>query len=255
MGELYNNFLVTPLLNLMLWLYDAVPGHDLGIAIILFTILVRLALYPFAKQQIKQQKAMQALQPKVDEIRKRLKDNREEQARELMALYQAEKVNPAASCLPLLIQLPIFIALFHVLQDVMAGKNFERLYAFVAQPGSIDPTFLGIVNLANPSYPLAIIAGIVQYFSTKQIMGTAAVKQPPADVKDTAGAQDESMAAIMNKQMLYIMPVMTIVIGFTLPGGLSLYWLTMSLLMWIQQTQLLKLKKAPEPPPVAPVAP
>lgn len=247
MGELYNNFIVTPLLNVMLWLYDVVPGHDLGIAIILFTIFVRLLLYPFAKQQIKQQKAMQGLQPKIDAIRARLKDNKEEQARELMALYQAEKVNPAASCLPLLIQLPFFIALFHVLQDVLAGKDFDRLYSFVPQPGSIDPTFLGFVNLANPNYVLAVIAGIVQYFSTKQIMASNVVKQPPKDVKDTAGAQDESMAAMMNKQMLYIMPIMTIVIGFTLPGGLSLYWLTMSVLMWLQQTRLLKSKSEPAP--------
>ncbi len=257
MIEFFNQILTHPILNLLIWLYDVIPGHDIGIAIILLTVIVKVILYPLAKKQIKQQRALQEIQPKIEEIRKRLKDDKEAQARELMALYSAEKVNPAASCLPLLIQLPIFIALFHVLRSVLGEVDMDgMLYPFVPHPGHIDPTFLGFVDLKNPNYVIAIIAGAVQYVQARQIMARGATKQPPKEVDGKEGAKDESMAAMMNKQMVYMMPVITIVIGFSLPGALILYWLTMSVLTVAQQWYMLEYKKnkeeGSEKPPEAP---
>jgi YidC/Oxa1 family membrane protein insertase len=106
---IFTTLVVQPILNLLVALYNFLPGNDLGIAIILLTIIVKAILYPLTMAQIKQQRALQSLQPKVDEIRKRLKDDKEAQAKELTELYKREKVNPASSCLPLLIQLPFFI--------------------------------------------------------------------------------------------------------------------------------------------------
>ncbi|MBD3250951.1 membrane protein insertase YidC [Candidatus Uhrbacteria bacterium] len=244
MGQFFNEILTRPILNLLMWLYDVVPGHDIGIAIILLTVIIKVLLYPLAKKQIKQQKALQDLQPKIEEIRKQYKEDKEQQAKELMALYKAEKVNPAASCLPLLIQLPIFIALFHVLRTILEDMDLgSMLYSFIPYPGTIDPSFLGIVDLQNPNYVLAIAAGIVQYFQAKQIMSRGATKQPPEEVKDKPGAKDESMAAMMNKQMVYMMPIITVIIGFSLPGALILYWFTMSVLTVIQQWYMLSYKK------------
>lgn len=240
----FNQILTYPILNLLLWLYDVVPGRDIGIAIIVLTILVKLILYPLAKKQIRQQKALQDIQPKIEEIRKRLKDDREGQARELMALYKTEKVNPASSCLPLLIQLPIFIALFHVLRMILGDGDLSgMLYSFVPHPGQIHPMFLGFVDLQNPNYVLAIIAGAVQFVQAKQMMTRGATKAPPKEVEGKEGAKDEGMAAMMNKQMMYVMPIVTIVIGFSLPGALTLYWLTMSLLTVAQQWYMLDYKK------------
>jgi YidC/Oxa1 family membrane protein insertase len=241
MGNIFNEILTRPILNLLLWLYDVIPGQDIGLAIILLTILVKAVLYPFAVAQIRQQRALQALQPKMDEIRARLKDDKDAQAKELMELYKTEKVNPAASCLPLLIQLPVFIALYHALQSGLSSSGLNQLYPFVPNPGQVDPSLLGFVNLSTPNYVLAVLAGIVQYVQTKQIVKPkGAVEQPPKEVAQTTGAKDESMAAIMNKQMLYIMPAMTVVIGFSLPGGLTLYWLTMGLLTALQQWYMIK---------------
>lgn len=242
MIELFNNILTWPILNLLFWLYDVLPGRDIGIAIIVLTILVKAVLYPFAVQQIKQQRAMQSLQPKMEEIKKRTAGDKEAQAKELMELYKSEKVNPAASCLPLLIQLPIFIALYHALQEGLASKGLENLYTFIPNPGTIDPTLFGFVDLANPNYILAILAAAVQFWQTKQIMNTTpkAASNPPDAVKGTEGAKDESMTAMMNKQMLYVMPIVTLVIGFGLPGGLILYWFTMSLLTVAQQAYMFK---------------
>lgn len=256
MIDLFNTVLTWPILNLLFWLYDVVPGRDIGIAIIVLTIIIKAVLYPFAVQQIKQQRAMQALQPKMEEIRKRLKDDKEAQAKELMELYKTEKVNPAASCLPLLIQLPVFIALYHALQEGLSSNGLDNLYPFIPNPGTIDPTLFGFVDLANPNYVLAILAAAVQYWQTKQIMDQTpkAASNPPKEVEGKEGAKDESMAAMMNKQMLYVMPIVTIVIGFGLPGGLILYWLTMSLLTVAQQWYMFK-KHPVETPPNTPPAP
>ena len=104
MGNIFHVLVTQPILNALIWLYDVLPGHDIGFAIIALTILVKALLHPFTVAQIKQQRELQSLQPKIDEIRKTIKD-KEEQSKALMELYKKEKVNPAASCLPLLIQI------------------------------------------------------------------------------------------------------------------------------------------------------
>ncbi len=242
MSNLFTAIFVQPILNLLLWLYAYVPGHDIGVAIILLTIVIKVILYPFTVAQIKQQRALQALQPKIDEIRKRLKDKKDEQAKELMDLYAREKVNPASSCLPLLIQLPVFIALYQALSIGLSSSGFNLLYSFVPNPQTLDPTFLSFLDLTKPSYVLAIAAALIQFVQTKHILKPpgATVASPPPEVAKSEGAKDESMAAMMNKQMAYIMPVVTAVIGFSLPGGLTLYWLVMSALTLFQQWWLLK---------------
>jgi len=242
MSQLFTVILLQPFLNLMIWLYNVLPGHDIGFAIIILTIIVKAILYPFTVSQIKQQRALQELQPKIDEVRARLKDDKEGQAKELMALYAKEKVNPAASCLPLLIQLPVFIGLYRALSMGLKTLDPKLLYAFVANPQVVNTNFIGLINLTKPSYVLAVLAAIVQFWQTKQILKppAGAIKQPPADVVGSPGAKDESMAAMMNKQMTYVMPVVTMIIGFSLPGGLTLYWLVMSLLTVLQQWWLMR---------------
>lgn len=244
----FTTYLVQPILNLLVWLYNIVPGNDLGLAIILLTVAVKVILYPFTMAQIKQQKALQDLQPKIEEIRQRLKDNKEEQAKELMELYKKEKVNPASSCLPLLIQLPIFIGLYRALADGLNSKGLNLLYPFVANPGTIGTMMFGLIDLSKPNYLLAVLAGGVQFWQSWQILRRPSpAAPPPAEVAGKEGAKDESMAATMNKQMMYVMPLVTVFIGISLPGGLTLYWLVMSLLTVAQQSVFLR---KPQPPKV-----
>lgn len=242
MSSLFTTIFLQPILNLLVFLYNTIPGHDIGISIILLTVIVKGILYPFTVKQIRQQRAMQELQPKIAELQEKYKDQKEEQARELMALYAKEKVNPVASCLPLLVQLPIFIALYRALTFALNSKNLTLLYSFVANPQSINTHFLGFLDLSRPNYVLAVAAALIQFWQAKQIMRppAATIATPPPEVAGSTGAKDESMAAMMNKQMLYLMPIMTAAIGFTLPGGLTLYWLVMSLLTVLQQWWLLK---------------
>jgi YidC/Oxa1 family membrane protein insertase len=155
-----------------------------------------------------------------------------------MELYKTNKVNPLTSCLPILIQLPILIALYMVLQDGLASKDLtESLYSFVSNPGTINQISLSVFNMAKPNYVLAVLAGGAQYFQAK----TLSRKNPPQGAG--AGSKDEAMMSMMNKQMLYFMPVMTVVIGFGLPGGLTLYWFFSTVLMVLQQVWQFKQPK------------
>lgn len=243
---LYNEILFRPILNLLIWFYNVLPGNDLGLAIIVLTVLIKAILYPFTSAQLKQQKEMQELQPKIKEIRERLKNDKEAQAKELMELYKKEKVNPASSCLPLLIQLPVFIALYQALSLGLKAESLSMLYSFVPNPGTIHSTFLGIIDLAKPNYILAVLAAITQFFqSWLMFKKNGPIKRPPADVRETQGAKDEDMSAMVNKQMMYMMPLITLFIGIKLPGGLTLYWFMMSFLTVLQQYII---NKKPEPP-------
>lgn len=250
MTAIFQTLILQPILNLLVWLYNVLPGNDIGLAVIALTVIVKLILYPFTVAQIKQQRALQELQPKIEEIRTRLKNDKEAQTKELMELYKRDKVNPAASCLPLLIQLPVFIGLFQALRDGLASRSLNLLYPFVANPGTINHMMFGFIDLSRPNYVLAVLAGAVQFVQSWQIMRKPSpATPPPGEVKGTEAAKDESISSMMNKQMMYIMPVVTVFIGFSLPGGLALYWIVMSLLTVAQQAIFLR---KPVPPKAEP---
>src|SRR3989338_4723778 len=140
----------------MVWIYNLVGG-DMGLAIIVLTVVIKLALYPFSQQSLKSQRALQKLQPQVEELKKRLKDQKDKMAQELMRLYQRERVSPLSSCLPLLIQLPFLIALFQVFRSGLNSGSLEWLYPFIANPGHLNDTLFGMWHLAGRSIPLAIL--------------------------------------------------------------------------------------------------
>ena len=230
MIQFYNTFLYEPTFNLLVWLYNVVPGNDIGIAIVLLTILIKILLFPLSNKAVKSQKILQDLQPKMEEIKRKYKDQKEKQAGALMELYKKEKVNPLGSCFPLLIQFPFLIAVFQVFRNGFKKESLDLIYPFIERPEILNSISFG-VDLSQPNAVLAVLAGAAQYWQTKMLMHK---KQP---IK-TGGAKDENMMAIMNKQMMYFMPVMTVFIGFSLPGGLTLYWLITTLLTVAQQKYL-----------------
>lgn len=231
MIQLFNAVLYQPILNLLVFIYNIVPGQDIGIAIIVLTVLIKLILYPFSLQSIKAQKAMKDVQPKIEELKKKHKDQKDKLAQEMMLLYKKEKINPMSSCLPLLIQLPFLLAVFRVFRTGLKAESLGMLYPFVHNPGVLNPISFGFLDLSKPSPYLAVLAGAVQYWQAKMMV----TKKPPPEVANKEAAKDEGMAAAMNKQMLYMMPVITVIIGMTLPGGLALYWFVTTLLMVLQQ--------------------
>lgn len=231
MITLYNNIFLEPTFNALIVFYNLVG--DVGIAIVVLTIIVRLIIFPVTLKSLKSQKALQELQPKLSALKEKYKGDKQGLAKATMELYKSEKVNPAASCLPLLIQLPIFIALYQAMRIGLQNGGVELLYSFVAHPETVNPVAFGFLDLAKASIPIAVLAGASQFWQAKMLSR----KKP--ELK-TAGSKDESMMAAMNKQMLYVMPVMTVVIGASLPGGVILYWLVTNLLTIVQQYVFLK---------------
>ncbi len=233
MIELFKTIFYTPLLNLLVWLYDVLPWQDLGLAIIILTILIKLILYPLNKKAIVSQKALQDLQPKLTEIKEKYKQDKEAQAKATMELYKNEKINPASSCLPILVQLPFLFAVYQVFRTGLANGYLEYLYPFVQNPGSLNTLAFGFIELSQKSIWLALLAGIAQFWQGKMLV----TKRP--EIK-TSGSKDENMAAIMNKQMVYVMPVFTVFIGLSFPAGLTLYWFVNTVLTGIQQLIVFK---------------
>lgn len=239
MAAFFTTILYQPLWNALVFLYNIIPGHDLGVAIIALTVLIKLITLPFSIQALNSQRSMQALQPKLDALKKQFGADRDGLAKATMALYAEEKVSPFSSCLPLLVQFPILIALYQVLRAGLGHPSPELLYPFVANPGTMNPKMFGAFDLSVPSYVLAVVAGAVQFVQAKMMM----VKSPPPAVAASPAGKDESTMSMVNKQMLYLMPVMTVIIGIRLPGGLALYWLTTNILTVIQQYFVLRAKK------------
>ena len=231
---MFHTLFYQPIFNLLIWFYNLVG--DVGVAIILLTVVLKLVLWPLTMQSLRSQKMLQSLQPKLKALQEKYKDNKQELTKATMALYKEEKVNPFSSCLPLLIQLPFLFALYRVLVDGLGSQNFEALYAFVKNPGLIKTVSFGFVDLAKSSVIIAVLAGAVQFWQTKML------PKPNIPASAGAGAKDESTMALMNKQMMYLAPAMTILIGSKLPGGLAVYWLVMSLLTVGQQYLAFKKK-------------
>lgn len=232
----FNTVLYQPLLNGLVLLYLYLPGNDFGISIIVLTILIRVIIFPLEAKAIKTQKALNELQPKIKEVQQKYKDDRVEQGRQTMALYKQAKINPFAGLLPLLIQLPLLISLFMVFRNSLTPETMGRLYSFVPNPGQIDPAFLGLVNLAEASGIVAILAGIAQFFQSKMIMAKRK-KDAPENQKSSQFGQ------MMQKQMTYFFPIITVLIVWRLPSALGLYWITSALFSIGQQYAILKKSK------------
>ncbi len=230
MIQIYNLVLFQPLLNLMVYLYDIIG--DFGIAIIIVTVLVRLILVPLSVKSIKSQKAMQQLQPKMNEIKNKYKDNKEEQTKALMEFYKENKINPLSSCLPMLIQLPIIFALYRVFNIGLTEESFQYLYSFVKRPEVINTYFVGLINMTEANVVLAVLAGLLQFIQAKMLMPKIKKQQGKGMLGDISG--------MMSKQMTYFMPVMTVFIAISLPSGLALYWIATTLFTIGQQYLIMK---------------
>ncbi len=221
---LYQTIFYQPILNVLVYFYDTVAGHDFGIAIILATLLIRLVLYPLFHKSAKHQMALQRLQPKIKKIQELHKDDKQKQTEALMALYKEHGVNPFLSIILLVVQLPILIALYHIiLSGLGSGGVGSGLYSFVAAPATINTMFLGILDLKSRSLILVVLAAVSQYFQAR-----LAIYRSP-------NAGPLSPVERMARQMAFIGPLITLVVFYNLPAGVGLYWLISSIFSIVQQ--------------------
>lgn len=226
MGGLYHHILFRPLFNFLVFIYNVVPGGDFGLAIVLLTIVIRLIFVPLSIKALVSQKELSRLQPKLKELQEKHKGDKQALGQATMALYKEHGINPFSGCLPLLIQIPVLIALYSALRSGLKPESLISLYHFVHNPGFIKVTAFGFLDLAKKAPLLGVLAGALQWVQSKQAMAF----QAPAS-KD----EKVSPAFQMNKQMLYFFPIMVIIIAWNLPAGLVLYWVVTTIFSIFEQ--------------------
>ncbi len=220
--ELIKDLFYYPILNALIFFYNLLG--DMGLAIIAITVLVKLITLPLANKATRAQRRMQALQPELKKLQEKHKDDREVLAKEMMAFYRREGVNPASSILPIVIQIPIIISLFYVFQGAVTGHALEGLYSFVAHPAKIDPTFLGLFDLSKPDrVVLPLLAAVLQFYQSKMLL-----------------PKDKSDLPAINKQLMYVFPVVTFVVAANFPAAIPLYYAVTTLFAIGQQYVIIK---------------
>ncbi len=225
---MFNTIVFIPLTNALVFLTSLLWGN-IGLAVIVLTILIKLILLPFSYAQTKSQIAIKKIQPLIDDIKKNTPD-KTEQTQKIMALYKEHNTNPLSGCLPLIIQLPIIIALYQVF---LRGASVDGsvLYSFVHAPETISNMFLGI-NMADKSIIIALIAGISQYFQLKL---SPSMKDDVATVTTGSSDMQTEMMANMSKVMKYSLPVMITVFAALVPAAVALYWVVTNLFQIVQE--------------------
>lgn len=228
MTFLYHTFFYDPLLNLLVVLYKTVAFSDLGVAIVLLTVLIRLILFPLFQKSAKYQIVMQKLQPQVAELQKKHKDDKTKQTEALMALYKENKTNPFSGFLFILLQLPILIALYGIFSNILKPGAFEKLYTFISAPEQLHTTFLGLINLSLPNILMVGLAAVGQYFQIRTAL-------PKEQENRQLSPQEKA-----SRRMAFIAPALTIFIFYKLPAAVSLYWVAASIFSIIQQELIQK---------------
>lgn len=239
-SSLWHVVVYQPLYNILALLIATLPGHSVGGAIIVLTILVRLALFPLTGKSMRAQRAMKELEPHLKRIREEYKDDRKKQSQKTMELYQEHGVSPFSGCLPILIQMPVVIGLYWVFLKGLKIIDVSVLYHFVPVPGVLDMHFL-FFDLAAKSAVLALCAGLSQYIQTDLSLGKKTTPLPVAPGEKATFQED--FAKSMQVQMRYILPAMIGFIAYSTSGAVALYWTTSNILS-IAQELLMRRERA-----------
>jgi len=228
MSFIWHTFFFDPVYNGLVFFIKIVPGGDVGIAIILTVILVKIILLPLSLKAIRTQIAMREIEPKLKEIREEYKDKREEQALKTMELFKEAKVNPLSSILLLFLQIPVIIALYFSVYSGGGVKlpeiNIDILYTLVPSPDVVNMIFLGFIDIAAKSLPLALLAGVTQYIHTKISLPKMEPKKPGAEPNFK-----DDFARSMHVQMRYVMPAIIFVVAYTISASIALYFFVSNL--------------------------
>ncbi|HET9411427.1 MAG TPA: YidC/Oxa1 family membrane protein insertase [Candidatus Saccharimonadales bacterium] len=263
--NIFDLILVQPIFNVLMLIYGLIPGQDLGVAIIIFTIIVRLAMWPMVKKQLHQTKVMRQLQPKLTLIKKKAKGNRQLESQMMLELYREHGINPFSQIGLLLVQLPVFIALFSVVR--LITEEHSRIgsftYDFLEQipavsnaiATNVNHHLFGFIDLGKhatesggsiywPLFVLAVLAAVLQYYQTKQLLPQPKEKKRLRDLlKEQASGKEVDQAelsALMTGKMSFLFPALTFLISMYLAGALVVYLVVSSAVAIIQQDRALK---------------
>lgn len=267
MLDLFRTLVEQPIFNLLEVIYSLIPGHDLGVAIIIFTALIRIALWPLVKKQLHHAKKMRELAPELKKIKKAAGGDRQKEARLQMEFYKEKEIKPFSSIGILLVQAPIFIGLYQAVNKLIKNQDSLQNFSYdwvkdlswirhiAENREAFEHTFLGLVDLSQKGLKtggglylsaviLAAVAALAQYYQSKSMMADQKDGRKLKDILKEAsggGQTDQAeMTAAVSRGMLVFMPFMTFIFSISLPSALSLYLLTSSLVGWFQQERVFK---------------
>lgn len=227
---MFHSFIYQPLYNLFVLLAVWLPFLDAGMIVILFTFIVRIILFPLSKKAFLSQIEMRKLQPKLEEVKKKYADNKEEQARKLMEAYKESKTNPFSGILVLFLQIPVILALYYILiRAGLPNVDANLLYGFVSSPNTINMTFFGFSLLSHKNVFFALLAGITSYIQ----IHISSANQPPI-------SSNEALARMMKIQMKVMFPIIAFIISWQISGVVGLYWTASNIFTILQDLYLKK---------------
>ena len=271
--NLFDLIVVQPIFNLLIAIYSVVPGADFGIALIIITIIIRLLLWPLVKKQLHQVKAMRKIQPELARIKKDAKGNRQVEGMQMLELYRKHGISPFRAIGILLIQLPIFISLYRVIQIFTMNRGDIARYTYdflegipaikliIEHPDQFNEKFLGFLDLTQhaispegisiPLILLAVIAAGTQYIISKQTIpqdgGTKRMRDILAEASEGKDPNQAEMNAVMMRKMTKFLPFMMFFIMVNLPAALALYYAVSNMVAAIQQRYILRQNEAETP--------
>ena len=263
---MFTTFIVKPIFNLLVFIYAVLPGHNFGLALIIFTIVVRLLLWPLVKKQLHQAKAMRKLQPEIKKIKQQAKGNRTKESQMLMELYKERGINPLGTFPTLIIQFIVLIGLYSGLREIIGNPHtlvtfsypFLQHFSYIKELAHnihlFDNTLFGVVDLSRsalgpkglymPAMIIVLGSAISQYYTSKQLMPSPKdSKSLRSILKDASGgkqADQSEVNAAVGKSTRFLLPVMIFLFTVNLPSALSLYWFVGGVVAYIQQAFALR---------------
>ena len=263
---MFDTFIVQPIFNLLVFIYALIPGHNFGLAIILFTVVVRLLMWPLVKKQLRQVKLMRSIQPELKRIKKAANGDKRKESVMMLELYKERGINPFGQIGIVLLQIPILFGLYLGLQKVLKDPNILVSFAYPAlqdmswlkQLGSninlFDETLFNLVDLSKPAlsatgiyWPALIIvigSAVAQFFQSKQLAPSAtearSLRVILREAKEGKQADQSEINSSMARSTTYLLPALVLLFTINLPAALGLYWMVSGIVAWIQQSIILK---------------
>lgn len=263
---MFTTLIVQPIFNLLVFIYATIPGHNFGLAIILFTIVIRILMWPLIKKQLHQVKLMRKVQPELKRIKKAAGGDKRKESAMMLELYKERGINPFAQIGVLLLQVPILLGLYIGLQKVVKDPEaiisfaypFLQDFSWLKELGSniqqFDITLFGVVDLTRaalssngiywPAFLIVTASAVAQYYQSKQLApddkDARGLRTILKDARQGKQADQSEVNAAMSRNMRFLLPAMIFVFTITLASALSLYWLVSGIVAFIQQSIVLK---------------
>ncbi|MEO6536425.1 MAG: YidC/Oxa1 family membrane protein insertase [Candidatus Paceibacterota bacterium] len=244
-SSLFHSVLYVPIYNLLIFFTGIVPGGDVGIAVIIVTVIVKIITAPLSISAAKTQRRMKHVEPQMKAIKEKYKDDKAKQATETMALYKNNSIKPFSSIFTMLLQLPVIIALYLVFRrEQLLHANLALVYTFVPLPTNISPLFLGLFATTGHSITLAVIAAATQFLQAR-----LTIPLPPKPAKGSTPSSGEEFARALALQSRLLLPILIGVFAYT-TGAIALYFITSSVVALLQEFYLRRTTHVPATEPI-----